>query len=150
MLAERQFGARHKQPVNIFEQAHECVDTLFKKTYIFAVKCAYAAFVEILCIVAEHLARQIADIESVSVRVGVFGSEKIFERVEQLLVVISQLKHIVRRGVALFICRARADYRRSLASCAILAVAGLMHIFDRFEKARFVAAVAAAGVVLEP
>ena len=78
------------------------------------------------------------------------GSEKIFECVEQLLVVISQLKHIVRRGVALFVCGSGADYRRSLASCASLAVAGLMHIFDRLEKARFVAAVAAAGVVLEP
>lgn len=31
MLAERQFGARHEQPVNIFEQAHECVDTLSKR-----------------------------------------------------------------------------------------------------------------------
>jgi len=78
------------------------------------------------------------------------GFKQIFERVEQLSVVISQLKDIVRRGVALFVCGSGADYRRSLASRASLAVAGLMHIFDRFEKARFVAAVAAVGVVLEP
>lgn len=108
--------------------------TLFSKDLYFAVKCAYAALVEILCVVTEHLARQIADIESVSVRIGVFGFKQIFERVEQLLVVVSQLKDIVRRGVALFICRTRADYRRSLAPRAILAVAGLVHIFDRFER----------------